>query len=41
MLYNNVGFFRILEIENHEIQDLGTLCEMEIKLAFPVAPCMT
>ncbi len=28
-------------MENHEIQDLRTLWEMEIKLTFPTTPCMT
>jgi hypothetical protein len=41
LLYNNVSFFYILEMENHEIQDLRTLCKMEIKLTFPIAPYMT
>lgn len=41
MLYNNVSFFYVLEIENHEIQDLITLCEMEIKLTLFITLGMT
>jgi hypothetical protein len=41
LLYNNVSFFYILKMENHEIQDFRTLCKMEIKLTFPMAPYMT